>query len=645
MKKGLLIFVLLSSIFAAFAQTHSSIDITDDVYEILLDAETKGLCTPLSNVKPYSEKYVLDKLNEILNNVEHLKDSKTKESEKQVIQAYIKKYEHPKEGFSWEKLNFNVNNHDEERPITFNIGVSTQMLFSGGVYSDSSLNTLGYEAWGNLDFSGDLGKQVSYKTTGFIGLTKMSLEEMGQYEIGLWWYDPQIHDSSNPDHQPARSIKKLKNFNVMPYSYKKHWDGSCYYLGSVDAEGLEGWPVVSSFVFGMTGEIRASLFDEKLDIIAARQDREWAGMDKGSSLVLNSHARPFFGVEASFKLFDFLRLSTLTGVLEFPNQEYMDRGAWYQLNEDRTAKDPLSDQKYDDGQSFQNAFSIAMLDVDYKNFHFDFGSTAIWPKRFELGYMFPLLDRVIYQNDIGDYDNLGLFGDISYTFPGYAKIWGSVYLEELNSVKAHFWEKTRCMYAYQAGTKVNIPWLPFTNVSFRYTKVEPYCYTHNAIRFQPWYFGNYIATSYTNNGSCLGYYLDPNSDEFLLRFESKPIPDSSFAFQFQLIRHGVDWGSEAVKGSNLYSELSPDSRDSMYKYFLHDGVYEWITAFTLEASYNLRQHKIPVELNAAAGYYYNWFTKADGGENTNTDYHRYNSAEYQNVSGFVLSLGIKAFFN
>lgn len=641
MKKGLLVLFLLGIAFNAFCQTNSSVDITDDVYEFLLDAETKGLCKPLTNVRPYSEKYVLTVLNEILENVQN-SESKNKDSEIAVINAYIKKYEHPAEGFSWNRLNYNISNNNEETPITFNIGASTQMLFSGGVYNDSSLNTLGYEAWGNLDFSGDLGKNTSYKTTGFLGLTSMPLKEMGEYTIGYWWYDL-TSDPSQEVNNP-RKIKKFKNFSVMPYSYKKHWDGSCYYLGKVDAEGLEGWPVVSSFVFGMTGEIRASLFDNKLDIIAARQDREWAGMDKGSSLVLNSNARPFFGVEASLKLFDFLRFSTLTGVLEFPNQEYMNQGAWYQLNDDRTKKDDWSDQKYNDGQSFQNAFSIAMLDVDCKNFHFDFGSTAIWPKRFELGYMFPLLDRVVYQNDIGDYDNLGLFGDISYTFPGYAKIWGSIYLEELNSVKAHFWEKTRCMYAYQAGTKVNIPWIPFTNVSFRYTKVEPFCYTHNAIRYQPWYFGNYIATSYTNNGQSLGYYLDPNSDEFLLRVESKPLADASFAFQFQLIRHGVDWGSEAVVGSNIYSELTPHGRDSMYKYFLHDGVYEWITAFALEASYNFSKFKVPVQLNASAGYYYNWFTKADGGANTNTDYHRYNSAEYQDVSGFVLSLGIRAFF-
>ena len=76
------------------------------------------------------------------------------------------------------------------------------MFISGGVYNDSSLNSIGYEAWGNLDFSGDLGKNTSYKTTGFIGLTSMPLKEMGEYTIGYWWYDLSTITSE-------RKIKKL----------------------------------------------------------------------------------------------------------------------------------------------------------------------------------------------------------------------------------------------------------------------------------------------------------------------------------------------------------------------------------------------------------------------------------------------------
>ena len=634
MKKIFSIIIFLFSAFCTFAQTHSTVEITDEVYGFLMDAEVNGLCAPLENVRPYSEKYILEKLNEILESLN--RKGPGMEGKKEIVSSYIKKFEYSEDGFNWRKMNFKFSNHDEERPITLNANVSTQMFFSGSLYSDSTLNSFGYETWGNVDFRGDLGQFVSYKTTGFLGLTKMALKEMGDYKIGEWWYD----EPESP--YDVRTIKKLKNFSVMPYSYIKHWDGSCYHLSNLSASGLEGWPNVDSLIFGMTGEIRANLFGERLDISASRVNREWAGMDKGSSLVLNSNARPFFGVDASLRLFDFLSFSILTGILEFPNQHYINSNAFYLLDSEKKQIEPNSDSS--DAEFFQNAFSVAMLNLNYKNFHFDFGSTAVWPKRFELGYMFPLLDRVMYQNDIGDYDNMSLFCDASYTFPRIAKIWGSLYIDELSNFKDKFWEKTRFMYAYQTGAKINFPWLPFSSVSLRYTKVEPYCYTHNSIRYQPWYYGNYISTSYTNNGYSLGYYLDPNSDEFLLRFETNPIPSGNFAFQFQLIRHGVDWGSEAVDGSNIYSEFSPRGRDDRYKYFLHDGVYEWITALGIDGSYNFAGFGIPVQLNASLGYFYNWFTKADGGANNYSDYHRYNSSEYQDVSGVVLSMGVKAFF-
>ena len=51
---------------------------------------------------------------------------------------------------------------------------------------------------------------------------------------------------------------------------------------------------------------------------------------------------------------------------------------------------------------------MIIVNLDFERLHFDFGSTVVWPKRFELGYAFPLIDNVIYQNNVGDNDNQGL---------------------------------------------------------------------------------------------------------------------------------------------------------------------------------------------------------------------------------------------
>ena len=398
----------------------------------------------------------------------------------------------------------------------------------------------------------------------------------------------------------------------------------------------------------MTGEIHSSLFENRIELGIARHKREWGAMDNDSSLVLNSHARPFLAAEASFNPIDFLSLSCLTGILEMPNQLYINNRAWYRVNDDGSPKKVDENgnaiQDIEDNYFFQNAFSMIMVEFNFPRFHFDFGSTTIWPKRFELGYAFPLLDNVMYQNNIGDDDNLALFGNMKFIFPEIGSIWISGFLDEINSFTTKFWEKTRAMFAFQAGGKVNIPWFQFTTASFRYTKVEPYCYTHHSINYTPWYH-QYISESYTNNGECIGYYLAPNSDEFNFQINSTPNAYLNVGFQYQLIRHGVDWGSGSSLGNNLYSELRNYNRDDLYKYFLHDGTYEWSNIISLSCRYNLRQYNIPIKINAGIGYIYDWFTQIDGQPGRKTKLSKVNNDEYQEKNGIVLNLSASILFD
>ena len=380
--------------------------------------------------------------------------------------------------------------------------------------------------------------------------------------------------------------------------------------------------------------------ENRIELGIARQKREWGAMDTDSSLVLNSHARPFLAAEATFNPFDFISLSTLTGILEMPNQDYMNDNAWYLIDEDGKKT-----QDWEDGHFFQNAFSMIIVNLDFERLHFDFGSTVIWPKRFELGYAFPLIDNVIYQNNVGDNDNLALFTDIKFKIPRIGSIWFSGYLDEIISPTTKFWRKTRAMFAFQAGTKVNIPFLPFTTASFRYTKVEPFCYTHNSVNYTPWY-RQYISVSYTNNGENLGYYLAPNSDEFNFQVESTPTPYLNCGFQYQLIRHGVDWGSGAGIGNNNYSELvNGRRRGELDKYFLRDGTYEWTSIVAVHCDYNLRQFNVPITVNAGLGYIFDWFTAIDGEPGKKTSYSKINNDEYSEKNGVVINLGMTVLFD
>jgi hypothetical protein len=264
--------------------------------------------------------------------------------------------------------------------------------------------------------------------------------------------------------------------------------------------------------------------------------------------------------------------------------------------------------------------------------------------------MFPLVDRVIYQNSVGDYDNLSLFANLKGKIPGIGSIWGSAYLEELSSFKMNMFKKTRCQFAYQFGAKANIPWLPFTTFTTRYTKVEPYCYTYLAFKNQP-YYSEYITEPYANNGRPIGYYLDPNSDELLIRLESKPVSAASAGLQYQMIRHGADHGSAQVPGSSIWSEFPIGDRNIYYKNFLHDGAYEWTHIIKLDGSYNFNSLKLPFKVTGSIGYVYDYYTVSEvvGTKENNyfankkTPYHKVDNAEYPSKQGVVFTIGVKFF--
>ena len=137
-------------------------------------------------------------------------------------------------------------------------------------------------------------------------------------------------------------------------------------------------------------------------------------------------------------------------------------------------------------------------------------------------------------------------------------------------------------------------------------------------------------------GKNLGYYLPPNSDEFLFQIEGQPLPGWHFALGYKHIRHGdgdrrlgqvegrtnavfentvdkVQIADEAAKDSlkdtktdegklytGIYDPKSYFARNKTQsdgkrppKDFLHDGVYEFIHVVTLDLAYRFR--RIPLQ--------------------------------------------------
>jgi hypothetical protein len=230
---------------------------------------------------------------------------------------------------------------------------------------------------------------------------------------------------------------------------------------------------------------------------------------------------------------------------------------------------------------------------------------VIWPKRFELGYLFPLTFPLLYQNNIGDFDNLALFGNIKLQYSELGFLWFSLFIDEINFEK-DFFHLDRQMYAFQTGLRCLIPFITFASLTASYTKIEPYCYTHQKIKV-PWY-DNPMEQAYTNHGYGLGYYLPPNSDEIKIVFEAMPTFYTSYNVQFQFIHHGAEYGDHIVDGSSYASELKESDRSAdpaLRKDFLHDGAYQSLIVIKTGVRHSLK--KVPFELLLNIGMVFSYW--------------------------------------
>jgi hypothetical protein len=206
------------------------------------------------------------------------------------------------------------------------------------------------------------------------------------------------------------------------------------------------------------------------------------------------------------------------------------------------------------------------------------------------------------------------------------------------------------MYAYQAGVTARIPRLPFATAALSYTKIEPYCYTHQRIDV-PWIDrrdgGRTIQEAYVNFGTALGYYLPPNSDEIKLRGDFIPGKKTMLHFQYQMIRHGADHGSHAVDGSHLYSELAGNRSGDpiLKKFFLRDGAYQWF--HILKAGISARLGGRPdFEISGEAGFVISYYTDIEGPANSGSPspYRIVDTPEYPKSNSVIAAIGIRVSF-
>ncbi|MBN1798237.1 MAG: hypothetical protein JW822_06655 [Spirochaetales bacterium] len=378
-----------------------------------------------------------------------------------------------------------------------------------------------------------------------------------------------------------------------PYSFSKQWDG--FHLGFGDPrysdDGIEPYPY---FSFILENELTAQFFNDDLTIRFARLRRDWG--EGAGNLYLSESARPFEGVELHARLAPGVNIAYNVGSL----------GNWLQENQ-------LSSTNL----SFQKMLTLQMLEF----FPFDWcyvsvTSVAVWGKRFELGYLNPLMYPVLHQNLHGNFDNVAQIINCSFDIAGFVRVHGSLFVDEMELVNlSELFTRPRNMFAVQCGVEIPIPGLPATLLTLQYTKIEPFVYAHYPEEYVPT-MGTDVDMSFTHDNENLGYYLPPNSDEFLIKIEALLLHNLLVGVKYQLIRHGTnDWnllaGAPVIYG-DVNIPFDYDQEDAYPdKSFLNDGIYDWNNIITLEATYTFPQ--FPVSLTVLYSFCYITWDANDSG--------------------------------
>ena len=551
------------------AQTHSSVSLEEtDLYRLLEIAEISGMIDRLPAARPLPRSAVKRALQQI----ESFRDKLT-DWQNSVLADYLERFAEDEEKPFLQDGDLRI--EDETFPLNWQFYSKIETSVDAAQTRQFGIHNI----LGGV-FSGDLGKHVSYGFDLSFQLNKVHIDDNAPYPYA--W---------------------------TPYTYTKSWDGGARYLDAPVAE--YHMPKEWSMGWAMYPEIVLSWWENRVDFRFGRMRRDW-GFGEGN-LFLDKKAHPFMGLEGTLSPWKWLSLTFLFGGLEygpsFRNSPFVS-GQYPETT--NGTNETLGTREVSLVQ--QNMLSIFRLEVKpAKWLSVSLYDAVIYPKRLELAYMFPFMSKLFAQGNHGDFDNMLFGGTISLSWPGLFRTYGTILIDEwqpsipLNSL--------RNQLAVQAGIKAVIPMKIWSLLTFQYTKIEPFTYTHYAINDLPWYDKDLeMEIGYLNHGSNIGSYLEPNSDEFLLSFHVQPSRSWTAGFTYRLIRHGgldVPGSSYDSWGYTSSGSRPDDDPNGAYyengtKDFLKDGTYEWFHIFSLGASVDFRSFLVPVQLSLQYSFVYEY---------------------------------------
>ncbi len=573
--KNTILILLLTYLFAVSinAQTHNSIPMEEEsLYRLLEIAEISGMIDPLPAARPLPR----SRIKRALQQLGDFRDEFSA-GQKSVLDDYVDRFGKDKEEPFLKDGDLRIE-HDVF-PLNWQFYAEHQ---SNVDVNDTS--QFGIQNSVKGIFSGDMGKYLSY---GF----------------DLQFQLNRIHIDDNAPYPYAWA----------PYTYSKNWDGSVRHLSDPSPQYL--MPGKLSMGWAMHTELVLSAWENRVGFRFGRMRRDW-GLGEGN-LFLDKQARPFMGLEGTVSPWKWLSMTFLFGSLEsapsFRNSPFVSNKYPSVEGGDNYTVGPREVSKVQ-----QNMLSLFQLEIRPARWlYISLYDGIVYLRRFELGYMFPFMSRLLTQGNVGDFDNVVFGGTIALSWPGIFRTYGTVLVDEW---KPGFQlSDLRNQMAVQAGIKVAVPMGIWSLFTFQYTKIEPFTYTHYATGGTPWYYSDpddptlEMETGYQNHGENLGSYLEPNSDEFLIAFHIQPSPAWTAGFSYRLIRHGGSdvngstydaWGYDAVGGPD--GDPNGAYYPSGTKNFLKDGTYEWFHIFSLGGSVDLRGLFAPVQLSLQYNFVYEY---------------------------------------
>ncbi|HOM92047.1 MAG TPA: hypothetical protein PKX66_02600 [Rectinema sp.] len=571
---------------AVYAQGHLAVELGHPVYAVIETAELRGVVTRLSSVKPYTNQQVAELLAIMMGRMEAFSPT-----EQELIRKYAEEF---KTGKGLEQSLWKDSSGVSQAGIRIE---TTTKLDAGSVYDliDGSSSTALKDIWHFNSrwvpyLKGDPLSWFSFK--GEAGFT----------------------------------FDKIERDLYLPYEFTKEWDATHIWFGAPrNSDGTLDYPTAS---YDIREDIAAETDDSSVIVRLSRFRRDW-GIGSGS-FSLSDTARPFVGLETVLRPSKYFAISGLVGSLT----------NWQKSADEKSTAmkfyDENGDGKFDEGKdyyyysaiSYQKMLGLQRMEL----FPFDWltisaTSSVVGAKRFELGYFSPLLFSVMYQNQLADIDNLAVQVDGQILVPRIGKFYASFYADEMEITNlSELFTKARNMFALQGGAKIPLPFWSFATLTAQYSKIEPFVYSH----YPTWYpdYRMQVDTSYTQDGENLGYYLPPNSDEFLVKLDMMPARDWRLSLKYSFVRHGDNpsnkQGDLVIFGDvDKWLEYNwPDGTSKLDDYpdknFLHDGIYDYNHIGNISVSWRptvpplLFGAEIPFELSAGYGISYTWYEDGTG---------------------------------